>query len=124
MTPSAFFLQHVPALGLLRARAFPALQQRICVVVEHEAFTLDLHAEGDDAHPRARAGGDPRAPFQLYLSRAAFDRLIAGTLDADDAIAKKQVGFRGDVRVLAQLGRLIAGAGSSVDVRTGLGARR
>ncbi len=112
MTPSSFFLDVVPRLGRLRARAFPALGTKICVVVDHEAFTLQLH-EGI-----AVGGGDPWAEFQLFLTRASFDRLLAGTLDVDDAIARKQVGFRGDVRVLQQLGRLIAGAGSSVDVRS------
>ena len=113
MTPARFFLEVVPALGKLRARAFPALKEPISVVVDHEAFTLTLH---DDV-TRARAGGDPSAPFQLYLSTSAFERLLDGTLDVDDALAKKQVGFRGDLRVLAQLGRLLSGAGSSVDVR-------
>ena len=113
MTPSRFFLEVVPALGRLRARAFPALAAKISVVVDHEAFTLSLH---DDVAP-ARAGGDPAAPFQLYLSTSAFERLLAGTLDVEDALAKKQVGYRGDVRVLAQLGRLLSGSGSAVDVR-------
>lgn len=112
VTPSAFFLDVVPRLGRLRARAFPALGTKVCVVVDNEAFTLQLH-EGT-----AVAGGDPWAGFQLFLTGSAFDRLLAGTLDVDDAIARKAVGYRGDVRVLQQLGRLIAGAGSTVDVRT------
>lgn len=112
MTPASFFLDVVPRLGRLRARAFPALGTKICVVVDREAFTLQLH-DGVVA-----AGGDPWAGFQLFLTRAAFDRLLAGTLDVDDAIARRAVGYRGDVRVLQQLGRLLSGAGSSVDVRS------
>lgn len=112
MTPRRFFLEVVPALGKLRARAFPALREKVCVVVDREAFTLELH-EG-----LVTPVGDPWAAFQLFLSRGAFDRLVAGTLDVDDAIARKQVGFRGDVRTLQQLGRFISGAGSPVDVRS------
>lgn len=112
MTPSVFFLDVVPRLGRLRARAFPALGVKVCVVVDQEAFTLQLH-DGI-----AVSGGDPWAQFQLFLTRAAFDRLIAGDLDVDDAIARRHVGYRGDLRVLQQMGRLISGAGSSVDVRS------
>jgi hypothetical protein len=111
-SPSSFFLDVVPRLGRLRARAFPALGTKVCVVVDQEAFTLQLH-EGV-----AVAGGDPWAGFQLFLTRPAFDRLLEGTLDVDDAIARRHVGYRGDIRVLQQLGRLLSGAGTSVDVRT------
>ncbi len=113
MTPARFFLEVLPAIGLLRARSFPALAATICVVVEHEAFTLSLH----DGKVPTRAGGDPLAPFQLYLSTSAFVGLLEGTLDVERALAHKQVGYRGDVRVLAQLGRLLVQPGSAVDVR-------
>lgn len=112
MTPSRFFLEVVPALGKLRVRSFPALAAPICVVVDREAFTLTLHDEA-----RVRAGGDPSAPFQLFLSTSAFARLLDGTLDLEAALKHRQVGYRGDLRVLEQLGRLLSGAGSTVDIR-------
>jgi hypothetical protein len=112
-----FFEEVVPRLARRKARAFPALAQSICVVVEDRAWTLTLH---DDERP-VRAGGDPEAGFTLYLSAPAFDALVDGTLDVDRALDARAVGVAGDVRALEQLGRLLGGPRTTVDARTSRG---
>ena len=115
MTPQAFFEEHLPRLARERATLFPALAGTLSVVVEREAWTLRLH---DAARPVTR-GGAPGAELALYLSAQAFEQLADGTLDLERALAARAIGFSGDLRALEQLGRLLQGASTSVDVRTG-----
>ena len=110
MEPAYFFDEVLPALARERARAFPALAQRACVVVDTRAWTLDLH----DAAAPVRDGADREAPFQLWLSGEAFKALVDGRVDD---VVPPRVGYRGDVRVLEQLGRMLMPASSSVFVR-------
>ena len=118
MSPDDLFMRVLPAVARKRAHFFPALAAPACIVVEDRAWTLTLH---DDAQP-VRAGGDPGAPFQLRLSAPAFAALVDGTFDPAEGSAPG-VAYRGDVRVLEQLGRLLFGAVNSVDARSESGAR-
>lgn len=115
MTPRVFFEEQLPRVARERAARFPALAGTLSVVVEHEAWTLRLH----DVEQPVTRGGSPGADLALYLSAEAFAQLAAGTLDVERAVAARAVGFSGDLRALEQLGRLLQGAGTSVDVRTG-----
>lgn len=115
MTPREFFEEHLPRLARERAALFPALAGTLSVVVEREAWTLRLH----HADQPVTRGGLPGADLALYLSAEAFAALAAGTLDVERAVTARAIGFQGDLRALEQLGRLLQGKGSSVDVRAG-----
>lgn len=113
MTPRAFFEEQLPELARARAALFPALADTISIVVEHEAWTLRLH---DAATPVTR-GGTPGAALALYFGADAFAALVDGTLDLDHAIARRAIGYAGDLRLLEQLGRLLQGGASAHGVR-------
>ena len=115
MTPTQFFEEQLPRLARARGALFPALAGTLSVVVEHEAWTLRLH----DVTEPVRKGGTPGAELALYLSAEAFAALAAGTLDVERVLAARAIGYAGDLRALEQLGRLLQGATTSVDVRTG-----
>ena len=115
MTPTQFFDEHLPRLARARGALFPALAGTLSVVVEHEAWTLRLH----DAAEPVKRGGTPGVTLALYLSAEAFAALADGTLDLERALAARAIGYSGDLRALEQLGRLMQGATTSVDVRTG-----
>lgn len=114
MTPRAFFEDYLPELARARAALFPALAGTISIVVEHEAWTLRLH----DATAPVTRGGTPGAELALYFGADAFAALVDDTLDLEQAIARRAVGYAGDLRLLEQLGRLLQGGGSAHGVRS------
>ena len=63
-------------------------------------------------------GGTPGAELALYFGADAFAALADGTLDIERALARRAVGYAGDLRLLEQLGRLLQGGGSAHGVRS------
>jgi hypothetical protein len=133
-----FFEDVLPGLARGRAADFPALASTAIVAVGTRAWTCTLHDDetpvkpGVDrallrAAPAARrvttkrtrkARKEPGAlALELWLDEGAFQALLAGTLDEDRAIRERRIGYRGDLRWLEQLGRMLAGAGDAAAVR-------
>ncbi len=84
-------------------------------VVGTSAWTVRLgHGE-----PPVERGAHGEADLVLSLSERALAGLLEGSLDLDAALAAKTVGYRGDLRLLESLGRLLAGPGRAHDVRGG-----
>jgi hypothetical protein len=138
MEPARFFDEILPALARDRAADFPALAQTAIIAVGTQAWTCTLH---DDVRPVTRGvdrkllAQSPDAPrkvttrrskkpmakgivFEMWLDEGAFQALLDGTLD-ERALAERRIGYRGDLRWLAQLGRMLAGSGDAVIVRGG-----
>ena len=141
MEPARFFEEILPALARDRAVDFPALASTAIIAVGTQAWTCTLHdgvrpvTRGVDRKLLTRSPDVPKkittrrskkpaaspgsVVLEMWLDEGAFQALLDGTLDDERALAERRIGYSGDLRWLAQLGRMLAGKDGAVSVRGG-----
>ncbi|MFH1811509.1 MAG: SCP2 sterol-binding domain-containing protein [Pseudomonadota bacterium] len=111
MTPERFFGVALPQIAARQAGVFRALRGRIVfAIADHGAWTVQL---GNSSQP-VREGASDAVDLSLFLTAEAFDRLIQNSLDLEQAIERKAVGYEGDLGLLEKLGYLLA-SGTNAD---------
>ncbi|MBN2358839.1 MAG: SCP2 sterol-binding domain-containing protein [Deltaproteobacteria bacterium] len=109
-----FFERVLPHLVHQRFLEFVKTQGSVAISVrEVGAWTIRF---GDPELPIA-PGADAAADLKLDVSAAAFGAFIEGTLDAADAVGRREISFAGDLRVLERLGYFLAGGSSPLGLR-------
>lgn len=114
MTPERFFNEAVPQLVARQGALFSQLQGRVVfAVADHGAWTICL---GDSQSP-VRQGAEEAPDLSLFFTDEAFARLLDNALDFEQAIARKAVGFQGNLGLLEKLGFMLSVGGNADSVQ-------
>jgi hypothetical protein len=105
MTAHRFFESAIPFFILRSMFAFLVTRGRIHFQVEGEG-TWTLHL-GNVSDPVSR-GLSGLPDLEVWFSSTAFQSFVSGTLDPKPAIKRGDFRVKGDVRLLEQLGAILA----------------
>jgi hypothetical protein len=114
MGPRRFFEVALPEMARRNVATFRNMQGRLCLSVGM-AGTWTVHL-GNTEKPVSE-GPMLEPDLHLFFSEEAFDRLLDSSLDFEEAIAKRAVGYSGDVSLLEKLGYLLASGGNADTVQ-------
>jgi hypothetical protein len=114
MTPERFFGVALPQIAARQAKIFRTMRGRIAfAIADHGAWTVQL---GNSAQP-VQPGASDGVELSLFFTGEAFARLLQNTLDVEHAIARKAMGYQGDLGLLEKLGYLLLSGGTADSVQ-------